>query len=53
MKDKKEKIKELTMNCNICKKELDVYLRKLDAKAEDKKGQIKEDLGQFDEDEGD
>mmetsp|Transcript_7286 Transcript_7286/g.5566 ORF Transcript_7286/g.5566 Transcript_7286/m.5566 type:complete len:87 (+) Transcript_7286:412-672(+) len=37
LKDRKERIKELTAKCNACKKELDVYLRKLDGKAAEKR----------------
>jgi len=52
LKEKKEKVKDMTTRCNQCKKELDVYMKKLEAKAEEKREQMRDDLAQFDDEEG-
>lgn len=52
MKDKKLRVKQLTEQCNASKKDLDVVKAKLDAKAQEKKEQMQEDLQGLDDDEG-
>ncbi len=52
LKDKKQVVKQLTDTCNLNKRDLDNIKQKLDAKAEEKKEQMREDMAGLDEDEG-
>lgn len=52
LKEKKLVVKALTDTCNVNKRDLDVIKQKLDAKAEEKKEQMREDLAGLDDDDG-
>ena len=52
LKDKKAAVKELTEDCNACKREIDAVKAKLDEKAEEKKKQMREDLAVDDDEPG-
>lgn len=50
LKDKKSRVKVLTDVCNQTKREIDLIKASLDEKAEEKKKNMREDLGGYDED---
>lgn len=52
LKEHKNQVRQITDTCNLAKKELDLIKSKLDAKAEEKRLTMREDMMGYDDDEG-